>query len=311
MTDIRVLTVGENEAGLRTDRFLAEKLPEFSRSYLQDLAAEGRIRILEKPVKSSRKLAAGETVEIEIPEMEVPEILPEKMDLDILYEDADVLVVNKPKGMTVHPAPGHSTGTLVNGIMDYCGSGLSGINGVLRPGIVHRIDKDTTGSLVICKNDAAHRSVAQQLQDHTVTRRYRGIVTGNLKDDSGTITGNIGRSTRDRKKMAVVREGGKRAVTHYRVLERFGNYTYCEFRLETGRTHQIRVHMASIGHPLLGDEVYGGSRKGFPEAEGQTLHAMVIGFRHPSDGRYIECTAPLPAYFEEILNRLRNERERR
>ena len=307
MPEIQRLTALEEDAGKRADRFLAEKLSSCSRSRLQALIGEGRVTIDGIPVRSSRKVAPGETVTVEFPDPVETEVVPEEMDLDILYEDGDVLVVNKPKGMPVHPAAGHINGTLVNGILAHCGSDLSGINGVLRPGIVHRIDKDTTGALIVCKNDAAHRAIAAQLEAHTAVRRYRGIVTGNLKEDTGTVTGNIGRNPRDRKKMAVVVSGGKPAVTHYRVLERFGTCTYCEFRLETGRTHQIRVHMAHIGHPLLGDEVYGGGRR-IPGTEGQTLHAMVIGFVHPSTGAYVECTAPLPPYFEELLERLRRGR---
>ncbi len=307
MPEIQRLTALEEDAGKRADRFLAEKLSSCSRSRLQALIGEGLVTIDGIPVRSSRKVAPGETVTVALPDPVETEAVPEEMDLDILYEDGDVLVVNKPKGMPVHPAAGHINGTLVNGILAHCGSDLSGINGVLRPGIVHRIDKDTTGALIVCKNDAAHRTIAAQLEAHTAVRRYRGIVTGNLKEDTGTVTGNIGRSPRDRKKMAVVESGGKPAVTHYRVLERFGTCTYCEFRLETGRTHQIRVHMAHIGHPLLGDEVYGGGRR-VPGTEGQTLHAMVIGFVHPSTGTYVECTAPLPPYFEELLTRLRRGR---
>ena len=233
-------------------------------------------------------------------------ILPEELPLDILYEDSDVILINKPKGMVVHPSAGHYTGTLVNALLFHCQGELSGINGVLRPGIVHRIDKDTTGVLIACKNDRAHNALAEQLKDHTITRRYRAVVCGNLKEDEGTVDAPIGRHPIERKKMAVVRTGGKRAVTHYRVLERFGSYTYIECRLETGRTHQIRVHMASIGHPLLGDEVYGRGKNPF-HLEGQTLHAMVLGFLHPSTGAYLEFEAPLPAYFEKLLDRLRKE----
>ncbi len=298
--------VEPSEAGQRIDRYLSEKLPDLTRSYLQKLIGEDFVLQKGKPVKNGTKTLAGEQIEVTVPEAEEPEILPEDIPLDILYEDADVILVNKPKDMVVHPAAGHYSGTLVNALMYHCRDGLSGINGVLRPGIVHRIDKDTTGVLVVCKNDKAHNALAEQLKEHTITRRYRAIVCGNLKEDEGTVDAPLGRHPQDRKKMAIVRQGGRRAVTHYRVLERFGSYTYIECRLETGRTHQIRVHMASLGHPLLGDEVYGRTKSPF-HLEGQTLHAMVLGFQHPTTGEYVEFEAPLPAYFEELLQRLRKQ----
>ncbi len=288
---------------MRIDRALSSLLPEYSRTYIRELIDQGLVRIGGGSVKASRQAEAGESVEIEIPEIRDPEILPQSMELSILYEDEDVLIVNKPKGLTVHPAPGHEDGTLVNGILAHCGEKLSGINGVRRPGIVHRIDKDTSGALIICKHDAAHREIAAQLKEHSITRRYRGVVIGNLPKDDGTIEGNIGRNPYDRKKMSVVREGGKRAVTHYHVLKRYPGYTYCEFSLETGRTHQIRVHMASIGHPLVGDAVYGPQRCAF-HLEGQALHAMTIGFVHPTTGESVCFTAPLPDWFEELLDKL-------
>jgi len=231
--------------------------------------------------------------------------VPENIPLDILYEDQDIIMINKPKQMVVHPAPGHYSGTLVNAVLYHCRGNLSGINGVLRPGIVHRIDMDTTGALVICKSDFAHQSLAEQLSVHSITRKYRAIVHGNLKEDEGTVRGAIGRHPTDRKKMAINERNGKPAVTHYRVLERFGNYTYIECQLETGRTHQIRVHMASIGHPLLGDAVYGPKKCPVKNLQGQTLHAMVLGFIHPRTGAYMEFEAPIPEYFSNLLLQFR------
>ncbi len=304
-TERRIIVPAEF-SGLRADRFLALSLPELSRSRLQELIRDGLVTIGERPLKSSRKLNTGEIIVLRIPEPQDPEILPENIPLDILYEDDDVLIVNKPKNMTVHPAPGHPSGTLVNAVMYHCHDNLSGINGILRPGIVHRIDKDTTGALIICKNDIAHRKIAEQLAVHSITRKYLGIVCGNVKEDIGTIEGNIGRDPKERKRMAVVKNGGKHAVTHYTVTERFGNYTLCEFVLETGRTHQIRVHMASAGHPLLGDPVYSSGRSPYP-VQGQTLHAATIGFIHPRTGEYVEFSAPLPEYFENILRKLRSK----
>ena len=298
------LEVNPEHAGIRIDKYLAESLPDISRSYLQKLFRDGEIKMNGKAVKASAKTLAGAEIVFAIPEPEEPEILPEDIPLDILYEDSDVILINKPKDMVVHPAAGHYTGTLVNGLMYHCREGLSGINGVLRPGIVHRIDKDTTGVLVVCKNDRAHNGLAEQLAEHSIIRKYRAIVCGNLKEDEGTVDAPLGRHPQDRKKMAIVRSGGKRAVTHYRVLERFGKYTYIECQLETGRTHQIRVHMASLGHPLLGDEVYGRGKSPF-KLEGQTLHAMVLGFIHPTTGEYMEFQAPLPEYFEKLLEKLR------
>ena len=302
--ELQRLTVSSEDAGVRIDKYLAEQLPDITRSYLQKLLKDGSVQMNGKPVKASTKTAAGAVIALTIPEPEEPEILPENIPLDILYEDSDVILINKPKNMVVHPAAGHYTGTLVNALMYHCRGDLSGINGVLRPGIVHRIDKDTTGVLIVCKNDRAHNALAEQLKEHSITRKYRAIVCGNLKEDEGTVDAPLGRHPQDRKKMAIVRSGGKRAVTHYRVLERFGNYTYIECRLETGRTHQIRVHMASLGHPLLGDEIYGRAKSPF-KLEGQTLHAMVLGFIHPTTGEYMEFEAPLPEYFEKLLEKLR------
>ena len=297
--------VDQEEQGIRIDKYLASRLPDYSRSFLQKLVGEGQVLAEGKPVKSNYKISAGEQISLSVPDAVEPEIVPEPILLDILYEDASLLVINKPKGMVVHPCPGHYSGTLVNALMYHCKDQLSGINGVMRPGIVHRIDQNTTGSLVVCKTDAAHRFLAQQLKDHSITRKYRAIVHGNLKEEEGTVNAPIGRHPVDRKKMAVNERCGRNAVTHYRVLERFGSFTYLECRLETGRTHQIRVHMASIGHPLLGDDVYGPSRCPIPGLTGQTLHAMTLGFIHPETGTYMEFEAPLPEYFENLLEKLR------
>lgn len=298
------LTVREADQTLRVDKYLSQELPDSSRSFLQKLIAGGQVLVNRKPVKANYKVSAGDQISLEIPPAVEPEILAEEIPLDILYEDSDLLVVNKPKGMVVHPCPGHYSGTLVNALMYHCREELSGINGVMRPGIVHRIDQNTTGSLVVCKNDYAHNFLAEQLKAHSITRRYRAVIHGNLKEDSGTVNAPVGRHPADRKKMAVNHKNGREAITHYQVLERFGEYTYIECRLETGRTHQIRVHMASIGHPLLGDDVYGPARCPF-SLQGQTLHAMVLGFVHPTLRTYMEFTAPLPEYFEQLLERLR------
>lgn len=296
--------VEETEAGVRIDRFLSEKCGDISRSYLQKLLKEQQISVNGKPVKANYKVQSNDSIILEMPEPKELDILPEDIPLDILYEDDALLVVNKPKGMVVHPSAGHVSGTLVNAVLAHCKGNLSGINGVLRPGIVHRIDKDTTGALLICKEDSVHRDLAEQLKEHSIKRRYRAIVQGNLKEDEGTIEGPIGRHPIDRKKMAINPKNGKDAVTHYRVLERFGNSTYVECRLETGRTHQIRVHMTSIGHPLLGDEVYGSSKNSY-HLQGQALHAMILGFVHPVTGEYMEFEAPLPDYFLKLLDKLR------
>lgn len=292
----------------RLDKFLTAIFPERSRTYFSKLIKEGHVTKDGVVLKANYRLHTDDLITVETPPAEQVEIHPENIPLDILYEDADLLVVNKPKGMVVHPSAGHYSGTLVNAVMYHCGNELSGINGVVRPGIVHRIDKDTTGSLIICKTDQAHIHVAEQIKNHSCNRRYRGIVIGNIRDDEGTISGAIGRDPKDRKKMAINEKNGKPAVTHYKVLERFGNYTYMEFALETGRTHQIRVHMASIGHPLLGDEVYGGRHAcGKWNLQGQTLHAMNLGFVHPTTGEFLEITAKLPEYFEKLLADLRQK----
>lgn len=296
--------VAPEEAGVRIDRYLSDQCQDISRSYLQKLLKEQSVLVEEKLVKSNYKVNAGDRISLTLPEIREPEIMPEEIPLDIVYEDKDIILINKPKGMVVHPAAGHYSGTLVNGLMSHCRSELSGINGVMRPGIVHRIDMDTTGVLIVCKNDMAHNSISEQLKEHSITRKYAAIVHGVLKDDEGTINAPIGRHPIDRKKMSINEKNGREAVTHYRVLERFRQFTYIECQLETGRTHQIRVHMASIGHPLLGDSVYGPAKCPF-RLTGQTLHAGVLGIIHPRTGEYMEFTAPLPEYFEELLRKLR------
>lgn len=288
----------------RIDKCLMELMDSLSRTYIQKLIKEGCVLVGGAPVKANYRVRAEDLLKFSVPEAAEPDIRPENIPLDILYEDSDVLVVNKPKGMVVHPAPGHYEGTLVNALLYYCKDSLSGINGILRPGIVHRIDRDTTGSLLVCKNDFAHTSIARQLKEHSITRRYVAIVHGVCREDEGTINAPIGRHPTDRKKMAVIKSGGKEAITHYRVLERFRDYTYIECRLETGRTHQIRVHMASLGHPLLGDQVYAPGRRSPFSLQGQTLHAQVLGFVHPRSGTYIETMAPLPDYFSKLIETL-------
>lgn len=297
------LTFHIEHGGERIDKYLSEQLSDMTRSHIQKLIKENRVRVNDVFVKSNYKISVSDQIEVEIPELKEPDILPEDIPLDILYEDQDILVVNKPKGMVVHPAPGHYTGTLVNAIMYHCKDNLSGINGVMRPGIVHRIDMDTTGSLLICKNDRAHQSLAEQLKEHSITRKYHAIVHGRLKEDEGTIDKPIGRHPVDRKKMSVHCTNGREAITHYRVLERFQHFTYIECQLETGRTHQIRVHMSSIGHPILGDQVYGPAKCPY-KLQGQTLHAKILGITHPTTGEYMEFDAPLPDYFQGLLEKM-------
>ena len=304
--DIKTISVDENDAGIRIDKYLSEH-GDKTRSFYQKAIEEQKILINDAPVKNNYKLRSGDVITIEPIEEEVLDVHPENIPLDILYEDDDILIVNKPKGMVVHPAPGHPDHTLVNAVMYHCGDSLSAINGVIRPGIVHRIDRDTTGSIIICKNDKAHLFIAEQIKEHTVNRIYRGIVIGRMSVMEGTIDAPIGRSKIDRKKMAIDRVHGRNAVTHYKVLENFKEYAYCEFKLETGRTHQIRVHMASIGHPLLGDTVYGPLKCKY-NLEGQCLHAMTIGLVHPSTKKYVEFQAPLPEYFNKMLKVLENTR---
>ncbi len=290
----------------RIDVFLSNVYKDASRTYLQKLIKEGNINVNGKVVsKSSYKLKEDDEIELNVPEPLPLEILPEDIPIDIIYEDDDFMIVNKPKGMVVHPAPGHLTGTLVNAVLYHCKDKLSGINGILRPGIVHRIDKDTSGSLIICKNDSAHRFIADQLKEHSITRIYQGIVTGHLKDYEGIVDVFLDRDKNDRKKMSVCdKMHGKHAVTHYKVLESFDEYDLVEFKLETGRTHQIRVAMKYLNHPLLGDYTYGAENNKFG-IEGQVLHAKTIGFIHPTTKEYVEFEAPLNNEFVELLNKLR------
>jgi len=298
--DLFCFEITEEMEEERIDKCLAMLIDSLSRSFIQKLIKEENVKVNGSIVKGSYRVKAEDKVEFFLPEAVEPDIEPENIPLDILYEDKDIIVVNKPKGMVVHPAAGHYSGTLVNALMYHCGSELSGINGYMRPGIVHRIDMDTTGSVIVCKNDIAHNCIAKQLKEHSVTRRYHAICYGVLKEDEYTIDKPIGRHPTERKKMAVNERNGKRAVTHVKVLKRYKEYTYIECALETGRTHQIRVHLASIGHPLLGDEVYSNRKCPF-KLQGQTLHAKILGFRHPSTGEYIETDAPLPEYFKHLL----------
>lgn len=302
---IHEIDVLESQSGIRIDKFLSDELPEMSRSYIQKLIKEDQVTVNGKIVKANYKLSADDFVVVCQPELKEPDIQAEDIPLDILYEDDDFLVINKPKGMVVHPSAGHYSGTLVNALMYYCKDDLSGINGVMRPGIVHRIDMDTTGSLLVCKNDFSHQHIAQQLKEHSIRRVYHAIVHGVIEEEEGTVDAPIGRHPIERKKMSINYKNGKEAVTHYKVIQRFKNYTYIQCQLETGRTHQIRVHMASIKHPLLGDQVYGPQKNPF-KLQGQTLHAKIIGITHPRTNKYIEADAPLPEYFQKLLKKLEN-----
>lgn len=301
MNDILSFAISEAEVGERLDAAVAAEFDELTRSAVQKLIASGSVLVNGAEVSKNYKVRLGDFIKVTLPEPEPLDVMPEDIPLDIVYEDDDLLVVNKPKGMVVHPAPGNPSGTLVNALLFHCGDSLSGINGVIRPGIVHRIDKDTSGLLIVAKNDMAHTHLAKQIAEHSFTREYRAVVHGNIRDDEGTIDAPIGRSPRDRKKMAVI-EGGRNAVTHFSVLSRLRGYTYIKCRLETGRTHQIRVHLAYKGHPVAGDLLYG--PKGTPtELKGQCLHAGLIGFIHPRTGEYMEFSAPLPDYFEKFLQK--------
>lgn len=298
------LTVPHEDAGKRIDSWLSEHIDGLTRSAVQNLLAEQAVNADGKSVKKNYKLAGGEVLTVIMPELREVDLAAEDIPLDIVYEDEDIVVVNKPRGMVVHPAVGNWSGTLVNALMFHCGESLSGINGEHRPGIVHRIDKDTSGLLVVAKNDSAHQSLAAQIAAHTAYRGYEAIVVGSPREDSGTVDKPIARHKTDRKRMAIV-EGGREAITHYTVLKRYRGYTHMAFQLETGRTHQIRVHMASIGHPLLGDQVYGPKKCPFSKLVGQTLHARTLGFIHPRTNEYIEVNAPLPDYFLNLLEKLK------
>lgn len=295
--------VSSEFAGQRIDKIISVQFPEFTRSYIQKIIDQGLVRVNSKAVDKSFRPLESAQVEFAPPEPQPLYIVAQEIPLDIRYEDSDLLVINKPKGIVVHPAAGNYDGTLVNALMNYCKADLSGINGVIRPGIVHRIDKDTSGLLLVAKNDFAHKSLAAQLKEHSIAREYRAVVHGRLKQLEGTIDAPIGRSKKDRKKMCVTDINAKNAVTHYYLLEQFDNYAYIRLLLETGRTHQIRVHMASIGHSVAGDLVYG-AQNGIKYLGGQCLHAALIGFNHPRDGRYIEINAELPDYFEDFLRRI-------
>lgn len=288
------------DIGKRIDKFVSEKNPDISRTHIQRLIQDQYILVNDCIIRNNYKIALNDKITVQIPEIVEPDILPEDISLNILYEDDDIIVVNKPKQMVVHPARGHYTGTLVNALMYHCKDNLSGINGVMRPGIVHRIDNDTTGALVVCKNDFAHNHIAEQLKVHSITRKYVAIVHNVIKEDFGTVNAKIGRHPNNRLKMEANVNNGKEAITHFRVLERFRNFTYIECMLETGRTHQIRVHMSSIGYPLLGDSVYGPSHCPY-KLVGQTLHARILGFIHPRTEEYMEFEAPMPDYFLHLL----------
>ena len=303
MTPISLTAAGE-DAGARLDAFLAQRLPALTRSAAVRLIEAGAVLVDGRTAAKSCRLAGGEAVSVALPDPEPIEALPQDIPLDVVYEDGDVIVVNKPAGLVVHPAPGHPDGTLVNALLHHCGGSLSGVGGALRPGIVHRIDRDTSGLIIAAKNDAAHRALSAQLQDHTLARTYEAVVAGNLREDRGTVDAPIGRHHTDRKRMAVTDRGGKRAVTHWEVIERFPGLTYVRCRLETGRTHQIRVHMAHMGHPVYGDTVYG-ARKPVPGLTGQCLHAVGLRFIHPRTGEAVELSCPLSDAFTALLEKLR------
>ena len=298
-----IVTLTVETGGQRADQFLSQSLDNLTRSAAQKLLEGGQVLRAGKALKKNDRLSQGEEISVLIPDPTTVEILPQDIPLDVVYEDEDVIVVNKPVGMVVHPAPGHPDGTLVNALLYHCGDSLSGINGELRPGIVHRIDRDTSGLIIAAKNDGAHLALAEQLQDHSLYREYEAVIIGGLKDDQGVIDLPIARHPTDRKRMAVNHYNGRRAVTHWTVLHRYPGYTHIQCRLETGRTHQIRVHLAAQGHPVLGDPVYNGVRKGFPELVGQCLHARRLSFLHPRTGERLMLESPLPDYFTATLTR--------
>lgn len=300
MSETVTLTASDTDRGTRIDKYISDNVA-LTRSAVQGLIEKGMVTADGSSIAKNYKLRGGEVIAVEIPEPEPMDAVPEDIPLDIVYEDDDLLVVNKPKGMVVHPAHGNYTGTLVNALLHHCGESLSGINGVIRPGIVHRIDKNTSGLLIVAKNDASHLKLAEQIKVHSFTREYEAVVTGAMKQQSGTVDAPIGRHKTDRKKMCVTAENSRNAVTHYEVLRQYGGFAHLRLRLETGRTHQIRVHMAYIGHPVLGDDVYGKPYKGL---EGQCLHARKIGFIHPTTGEYMEFESELPDYFRAVLNKL-------
>lgn len=301
MSEIITLVCTAEDCGKRIDKYISERISELTRSAVQIIISKNAVTVSGKSVSKNYKIKGSETVSVEMPDPEPTDTVPENIPLNIIYEDSDLLVVNKPKGMVVHPAHGNYSGTLVNALLYYCGDSLSGINGVIRPGIVHRIDKNTSGLLIVAKNDKAHLHLSEQIKAHSFTREYEAVACGYFKETDGTVDAPIGRHKTERKKMCVTAENSRNAVTHYSVIKQYGGYAHIRCRLETGRTHQIRVHMAYIGHPILGDEVYGKSYKGI---EGQCLHARKIGFIHPSAHKYMEFTSPLPEYFVSIINKL-------
>ena len=302
----RELTLAPESVGLRLDRWLAEQCPDLSRSQLQNLIEAGSVTCNGSPLNKKDKLKAGQTILLTLPDPQPIEAQPQNIPLDIVYEDDSLLVVNKPKGMVVHPAPGNPDGTMVNALLWHCAGRLPGIGGAIRPGIVHRIDKDTSGLLVVAKTDAAHQALTEQMSVHSIHRVYHAVVYGNLKEDTGFVEAPIGRDPKDRKKMAVTQQNSKYAYTSWQVLERFGNFTYIACKLKTGRTHQIRVHMASIGHPLAGDAVYG-PKNCIRSLNGQCLHAKELGFVHPATGEWMQFDSSLPDWFQDYLSRLRKE----